>query len=206
MSTFVHMELSTSDVNAAKEFYQAVFGWQYQDVQMPEGSYTMVMAGDKMIGGMQPNPMPEMPSNWLGYVGVESVARTLSVIEEHGGKVILGETPAGEMGKLAVFCDPQGAMFAIWEPSMPAATEPPPSEKASKKKAAKKAPAKKASTKKASAKQEPAKKASAKTAPAKTAPAKKASAKKAPAKKASAKQEPAKKAPAKKAAKKAAKK
>jgi predicted enzyme related to lactoylglutathione lyase len=201
MSTFVHMELSTSDVNAAKEFYQAVFGWQYHDMQMPEGSYTMVMAGDKMIGGMQPNPMPEMPSNWLGYVGVESVARTLSVIEEHGGKVILGETQAGEMGKLAVFTDPQGAMFAIWEPSMPPVTEPAPSQKTSKKKAAKKAPTKKASAKKASAKQEPAKKASAKQEP-----AKKASAKKAPAKKASAKQEPAKKAPAKKAAKKAAKK
>jgi predicted enzyme related to lactoylglutathione lyase len=208
MSTFVHMELSTSDVDAAKEFYQAVFGWQYQDMQMPEGSYTMVMAGDKMIGGMQPNPMPEMPSNWLGYIGVESVARTLSVIEEHGGKVILGETQAGEMGKLAVLCDPQGAMFAIWEPNMPAATEPAPSKKTSKKK----------TSKKASAKQEPApapapapaKKASAKQAPA---PAKKASAKKAPAKKASAKQEPApakkasaKKAPAKKTAKKGAKK
>ena len=74
MSTFVHMELSTSDVNAAKEFYQAIFGWQYHDMDMPTGQYAIIMVGDKTIGGIQPNPMPEAPNNWLGYVGVESAA------------------------------------------------------------------------------------------------------------------------------------
>ena len=187
MSTFVHMELSTSDVKAAKEFYQAVFGWECQDMEMPSGSYTMLSVDGKTIGGIQANPMPETPSNWLGYVGVESASRSLSAIESHGGKVIVPVMDIG-MGKLAVFVDPQGAYFAIWEPSMPAATEPP-SKKTSKKKAAKKAPAKKAAAKKA-----PAKKAAAEKAPAEKAPAKKAAAKKAP----------AKKAPAKKAAKKAA--
>jgi predicted enzyme related to lactoylglutathione lyase len=220
MSTFVHMELSTSDVEAAKEFYQAIFGWQYHDMDSPTGPYTFVMAGEKPIGGMQANPMPEVPSNWLGYIGVESVARTVAEIESHGGKVLLPETQVGEMGKLAIFTDPQGAAFAIWEAVMPAASEPPPSaKKASKKKAGKKAaakeapaeeaPAKKAS-KKAPAKKAPAKKATAKKAPAKKAPAKKASAKEAaepaPAKKATAKKATAKKATAKKAAKKAAKK
>jgi predicted enzyme related to lactoylglutathione lyase len=196
MSTFVHMELSTSDVEAAKEFYQAIFGWQYHDMDSPTGPYTFVMAGEKPIGGMQANPMPEHPSNWLGYVGVESVARTVAAIESHGGKVLVPETQVGDMGKLAIFTDPQGAAFAIWEAVMPAATEPAPSEKQpGKKKAAKKKAAKK-SAEKAPAEAAPAKKASAKKAPAKKAPAKKAPAKKAP----------AKKAPAKKAAKKAAKK
>jgi predicted enzyme related to lactoylglutathione lyase len=225
MSTFVHMELSTSDVEAAKEFYQAIFGWQYHDMDSPTGPYTFVMAGEKPIGGMQANPMPEVPSNWLGYIGVESVARTVAEIESHGGKVLLPETQVGEMGKLAIFTDPQGAAFAIWEAVMPAASEPPPSaKKASKKKAGKKAAAKEAPTeeapakkasKKAPAKKAPAKKATAKKAPAKKAPAKKASAKeaaepapakKATAKKATAKKATAKKATAKKAAKKAAKK
>jgi predicted enzyme related to lactoylglutathione lyase len=200
MSTFVHMELSTSDVAAAKEFYQAIFGWQYHDMDSPTGPYTFVMAGDKPIGGMQANPMPEVPSNWLGYIGVESVARTVAEIESHGGKVLVPETQVGEMGKLAIFTDPQGAAFAIWEATMPAATEPPPSEKQpGKKKAAKKKASKKAAEKAPA--EAPAKKASAKKAP-----AKKAAAKEAPAKKAAAKKAPAKKAPAKKAAKKAGKK
>jgi predicted enzyme related to lactoylglutathione lyase len=215
MSTFVHMELSTSDVEAAKEFYQAIFGWQYHDMDSPTGPYTFVMAGEKPIGGMQANPMPEVPSNWLGYIGVESVARTVAEIESHGGKVLLPETQVGEMGKLAIFTDPQGAAFAIWEAVMPAASEPPPSaKKASKKKAGKKAAAKEAPTEEAPAKKAskkaPAKKAPAKKATAKKAPAKKASAKEAaepaPAKKATAKKATAKKATAKKAAKKAAKK
>lgn len=178
MSTFVHMELSTSDVNAAKEFYQAIFGWQYHDMEMPGGSYTIVMAGEQSIGGFQTNPMPEVPNNWLGYVGVESVARAIEAVESHGGKVLVPETEVGGMGKLAVFTDPQGAAFAVWQSTAPtpppAPAEAPPRAKKAAKKVAKKGAAKKGPAKKAAA---AAKKAAKKEAP-KKAPGKKAAKKK----------------------------
>ncbi|MCX4244756.1 VOC family protein [Paraliomyxa miuraensis] len=201
MSKFVHMELSTSDPEAATQFYESVFGWKSQNMTMADGHvYTMVMtAGGDGIGGIQKNPMPEAPSAWLGYVGVESVEATIAKVEELGGKVIQPKLEVAGMGWLAIFTDPQGATFAVWEQAMteaaPEAAPAPaaPTEaKAAKKAAAKKAPAKKA----------PAKKAAAKKAPAKKAPAKKAAAKKAPAKKAPSKKAAAKKAPSKKAAKK----
>jgi predicted enzyme related to lactoylglutathione lyase len=185
MNTFVHMELNTSDPKAAKQFYKAVFGWEYQDMPMPEGVYTMVQG----IGGITQHPMPDAPSSWLGYVGVDSVERTVAKVEKAGGNVVMGRTEIPGMGCFAVFTDPQGAPFAIWEAAAPAsteqATEAPTSKKTGKKKSA--------SKKKSAVAAEPA---------AEKKPGKKAGAK-AGAKKASKK---APKKTAKKAAKKAARK
>jgi len=142
MSTFVHMELNTSDPKAAKQFYKAVFGWTYQDTPMPEGVYTMVSTAEGGIGGIAENPMPGAPSNWLAYVGVESVDQTVAKVEKAGGTVMMPATEIPGMGRFAVFTDPQGATFAAWEAAAPAgaeqATEVPREKKTSKKKPAKK--------------------------------------------------------------------
>jgi predicted enzyme related to lactoylglutathione lyase len=197
MSKFVHMELNTSDVEAAQKFYKAIFGWKYQKMKMEDGSVYIGFTGDGdgIGGGMQNNPNPGAPSSWTGYVGVASVKKTIAKVEKNGGKVILPEMPIPNMGSLAIFTDPQGAVFAVWQPAMkapepaPAAAAPAEAAPAKAKKAAKKAGGKKAAKKDAVA-AEPA-----------PAPAKK-TAKKA-AKKDAAAAEPA---PAKKTAKKAAKK
>ncbi|WP_165703825.1 VOC family protein [Enhygromyxa salina] len=207
MSNFVHMELNTSDPEAAKKFYAAVFGWTYQDVQMPDGVYSMIITPTGGIGGIDKNPTPGAPSAWVGYVGVASIAKTIGVIKKNGGRILVPATEVPGMGKLTVFADPTGAVCAAWE-AAPAAAEGGSAKKAT----AKKATAKKAAAKKAAAKPAAAKKAAAKPAAAKKAAAAKpaaASAKKAAAAKpaaasakkaAAAKPAAAKKAAAKKAA------
>jgi predicted enzyme related to lactoylglutathione lyase len=203
MSNFVHMELNTSDPEAAKEFYAAVFGWTYQEVPMPDGMYSMILTPSGGLGGIVKNSLPDAPDQWVGYVGVESIEKAVGVIEAQGGRILVPETEIPGMGKFSIFLDPTGATCAAWEPApksaeaeAPAEAEPPAKKKAAKKKtAAKKAPAAK---KKAASKKAPAakKKAAAKKAPAakkKAASKKKAAAKKAPAAK---KKPAAKKAPA----------
>ncbi|HVI00439.1 MAG TPA: VOC family protein, partial [Enhygromyxa sp.] len=149
MSTFVHMELNTSDPEAAKQFYEAVFGWQYQDVEMPDGVYTMASAPNGGIGGITRNPMSGAPSAWLGYVGVDSVDRAVGKIEKAGGTVVVPATSIPNMGRFAVFTDPQGAAFAVWEAAAPGseaqATEAPSKKKTSKKAGKKSGAAKKQS-------------------------------------------------------------
>lgn len=199
MSKFVHMELNTSDLEAAQKFYKAIFGWKYQKMKMADGSVYLGFSGegDGIGGGMQKNPNPDAPSSWTGYVGVASVKKTIAKVEKNGGTVVLPEMPIPNMGSLAIFTDPQGAVFAVWQPAMKAAepaAEPAPVEQVAAK------PAKKAGKKaaKKDAAPEPA------PAPAKNKKASKKTAKKAaaadptpePAKKTS------KKAPKKKASKK----
>jgi uncharacterized protein len=204
MSNFVHMELNTTDPEAAKQFYAAVFGWTYQDMPMSEGTYTGIMTPSGTgIGGIQKNPSPDAPSQWLGYVGVESIADTINRIEANGGRILLPEMTIEGMGKLTIFTDPTGAMCAAWQDTAPAPAATPAGTSKKKASAAKKTPA--GSKKKAAAKKAPAaskKKAAAKQAPA--ASKKKAAAKKAPA--ASKKKAAAKKAPAASKKKPAAKK
>lgn len=47
---FVHVELSTTNIAAAKAFYKALFDWRLND--MPDGDYTMVEVGEGTGGGM----------------------------------------------------------------------------------------------------------------------------------------------------------
>ena len=44
---FVHVELATTDLDKAKSFYQSLFDWQLQDMDMGGGmSYTMIGVGE----------------------------------------------------------------------------------------------------------------------------------------------------------------
>ena len=50
---FVHIELSTSDLAAAKRFYRSLFDWKLEDMTMEGGTYTTVSVGKGTGGGMQ---------------------------------------------------------------------------------------------------------------------------------------------------------
>src|SRR5258708_18748300 len=69
---FCHVELNTTDVNKAKEFYGKLFNWKLDD--MPGGEYTMIGVGEGTGGGMIKNPLPGGTAFWLSYVLVERVA------------------------------------------------------------------------------------------------------------------------------------
>jgi predicted enzyme related to lactoylglutathione lyase len=70
---FVHVELNTTGVDTAKEFYGKLFDWKLEDVEMgPSGMYTMITTGGTG-GGMLKHPGGG-PSMWLAYVEVDDVA------------------------------------------------------------------------------------------------------------------------------------
>jgi predicted enzyme related to lactoylglutathione lyase len=211
---FVHQELHTTDPAKAKAFYRALFGWTFQDMDMPEGPYTMINTAEGSLGGMMA-AQDGMPPTWIGYIDVDSVERLVARAIEAGAKVLVPKTDVGGFGYMAWLQDPQGATFAVWQSTSPAQSEPSAGKKASKKASKKSAAApaaaapEKASKKAAKKAGKKASKAAAAPAAA-PAPAKKKTAKKsaaapaaapAPAKKKAAKKSAAPAAPAKAAAK-----
>ena len=55
---FVHLELNTPDLAKAKAFYSALFGWQFQDMDMgPMGVYSTFKPDEGPGGGMMTMPM-----------------------------------------------------------------------------------------------------------------------------------------------------
>ena len=59
---FCHVELLANDVDVAKNFYGQLFEWELNDVQMGEGTYTMVKPVEGTGGGMMKNPIPGVPT------------------------------------------------------------------------------------------------------------------------------------------------
>jgi hypothetical protein len=103
-------DLMTTDPPAAQEFYGALFGWRFQEM---EGSgYFVIFNGERSNGGMMKTPVEGMPSFWYPYFVVEDVDAAKAQIESSGGSISAGprEVPAG---RFVVAQDPQGAMFAV---------------------------------------------------------------------------------------------
>ena len=110
---FVHLELTTPDLAAAKAFYGELCGWTYQDHQMPAGVYSIFQTDSGPGGGMF--TMPGAPTQWTPYIGVENLKESTDKAVSHGAKLLHGDTVEG-MGAFSILLDPTGAMFALWEP------------------------------------------------------------------------------------------
>ena len=114
---FVHVELHTSDLKRAKEFYGKLFDWKLEDTPMPGGgSYTMINVGNGTGGGMLTSPTPGVPPHWLTYVGVDDVRAATQKAKQHGAKVVQDVMEVGEHGTMSVITDPTGATLAMWQP------------------------------------------------------------------------------------------
>jgi predicted enzyme related to lactoylglutathione lyase len=118
---FGWVDLATSDVDRARDFYSGLFGWEMEEIPTPMGvSYTMCRLGGKQVAGMGPQP-PGMaaagvPSTWNSYVMVESADRTCSAAEAAGAAVVMPAMDVMTQGRMAMIADPSGAVFGIWEP------------------------------------------------------------------------------------------
>jgi predicted enzyme related to lactoylglutathione lyase len=111
---FCHVELNTTDLPKAKEFYGKLFNWKLDD--MPGGDYTMIGVGEGTGGGMMKNPIPGTPSFWLSYVLVDDIQAATKKAKSLGGTVMKDVTPVSNYGEFSVIGDPTGAHFALWKP------------------------------------------------------------------------------------------
>jgi predicted enzyme related to lactoylglutathione lyase len=100
---------------AAKKFYESVFGWTHRDDPMPMGdAYTTFLGADGPRGGMMPMPPGvNAPAHWLIYFASADVDATTAKAGELGGKAIVPATDIPGVGRFAVIADPQGAVFAV---------------------------------------------------------------------------------------------
>src|SRR5258706_15764828 len=99
---FVHVELNTTDVGKAKDFYSQLFDWQLEDTTMgpggppglvaSEGVYTTIKPGKGTGAGILKQAVPGAPSSWLAYVEVEDVAASTKKAESLGARIRLDVT------------------------------------------------------------------------------------------------------------------
>ncbi len=113
---FVHVELNTTDIKKAKEFYGKLFSWKLEDVPMGDGSYTMINVESGTGGGMMKHPVPGAPSSWLAYVAVDDIGASTKKAKALGATVMKDVTEIPNVGWFSVIIDPTGAALALWKP------------------------------------------------------------------------------------------
>ena len=113
---FVHVELSTTDIDRAKTFYASAFGWSLNDVDIGGGQhYTMIGVGEGTGGGMMRHPVPGAPSAWLAYVGVDDIKAATEKARGLGATVMREPMEVMGSGWLSVIIDPTGAALGLWQ-------------------------------------------------------------------------------------------
>jgi hypothetical protein len=109
-------ELLTTDLDAAWDFYRALFGWEKTSAMEMEPGNVYQMFGWKgmSVGGMyrKPADLPN-PPHWLSYAMVPNADAASRRVRALGGQVLSGpmDVPGGDC--IATFLDPQGAAFAV---------------------------------------------------------------------------------------------
>lgn len=120
---FCWIDLQSKNVDQSKRFYGGLFGWDFVDNPIPgiEGaSYThCLLRGEQVagIGSMQAEMKAAgMPAVWTPYAWHDDVRSIAPRVEEAGGRVLMPPGSVGEDGDLALFTDPTGAAFGVWQP------------------------------------------------------------------------------------------
>jgi predicted enzyme related to lactoylglutathione lyase len=111
------LDLVAPDAEAARAFYQAVFGWEY-DVGAPEfGGYATARLGDRSVAGVVGNQpdAPAMPAAWGLYFATNDIEADLAKALSLGAQVLYPTMAVGDFGSMATCADPQGAAFSFWQ-------------------------------------------------------------------------------------------
>lgn len=105
-----YFTLDTTDIDKARAFYGALFGWRF-DENASHPTYAHV-ADSEPAFGIRKGEKKDFPHL---YFRVDDVAALCARVTELGGKAAIpSESPSGLS---AVVSDDQGVSFSLWQPA-----------------------------------------------------------------------------------------
>lgn len=115
------LDLLTDDLEAARDFYAVLFGWEYE--RFPSGNYLAMIDG-VWVGGVSRlgSSSPAVnESRWLIGVAVADLEASLQAARRLGGAVLQDVTHTDGMAEWSVIRDPWGAELLLLVPERPLA-------------------------------------------------------------------------------------
>lgn len=112
-------DLQTPDVAGAKDFYNRLFGWTYQDFPTPDGrSYAQAFVRGQLVATIAPQG-PLQPAGtaarWNVYFSAGDAADLLAEAGHAGGTAQFGPERVGDTGVLGFLAPPGGGTTGIWQ-------------------------------------------------------------------------------------------
>lgn len=111
----IWQDQSSGDASKAAEFYSALFGWDCAEGDPQFGGYRECRLEGKRVAAVTPQMQPG-PAMWSVYIQVDSAEAVAQQVAKNGGRVAVEPMTIGDFGTMAVFSDPAGAFFGVWQP------------------------------------------------------------------------------------------
>ncbi len=109
-------ECQTRDAAAARAFYEQVFGYVVEAMEMGPGREYLLLQvdGNPVAGVIEIEPSwGEVRPSWSVVFEVEDCDGTVARAEELGGSVLRAPREIEGIGRFAVLADPEGAAFQV---------------------------------------------------------------------------------------------
>lgn len=117
--TLCWADLNTPDRERVEPFYAGLFGWTFgKEDEEPAHAYWHIKRGEQFIGGIPPAAYrdPHAPPHWLLYFEVADCDASAAEAARLGARLLMPPTTFEHVGRVAVVADPQGAVFAMFQP------------------------------------------------------------------------------------------
>ncbi len=108
-----YVELTVTDLAAAKRFYGEAFGWGFTDYGPAYAGIRGATDGAPEVGGLRLDGQPPRPGGPLVLLYSTDLDRTLAAVEGSGGRVTDGPY-AFPGGRRFSFSDPSGNELGVW--------------------------------------------------------------------------------------------
>jgi predicted enzyme related to lactoylglutathione lyase len=110
------VDLGIPDIDRARIFYSAVFGWVIPEGSPETGGYTVATLKGSDAAGIGPKMSPaEVPPTWMTYIASDNVDVTADRIKSAGGQLVMEPMDVMTFGRMAVAVDTTGATFGLWQ-------------------------------------------------------------------------------------------
>ncbi|MER7832347.1 MULTISPECIES: VOC family protein [unclassified Streptomyces] len=112
----VWVDLGTPDMDGARAFYGALFGWEFAPGGPEVGGYGMFTRDGRTVAGGMAVPPEQGEPAWTLYFRTPDAEAAATAVRAGGGSVTLDPMRVLDLGRMALFTDPTGAGFGVWEP------------------------------------------------------------------------------------------
>jgi predicted enzyme related to lactoylglutathione lyase len=113
------VDLSTSDPDRSRAFYEELFGWTAKEAGEEYGGYVNFLKDGEMVAGaMRNDGSAGTPDRWSIYLATDDAKATVEAAASQGGQVLLPAMEVMQLGSMAVVADVGGAAIGIWQPGL----------------------------------------------------------------------------------------
>ena len=109
---FVWHELGCTNMKATKDFYAGLFGWSYEDYEIPSLKYSLITYNGQYLGGVVESAAGGM-NQWVGAISVKKPKSLMDLAVDNGAMELIKSTTLPGRGTMGLMKDPQGATLAI---------------------------------------------------------------------------------------------